>query len=102
MPIARNRVDFFDKFIKVAAEEKNAFWAVGSNNGYVVMITLDKESEYPKLNNNPNYKGSFFTIQDVLRFDPGFNWDGWDIEAFKRAEELAKLRLESDRRKRLL
>ncbi len=98
MPISRERVKFFDEFIKVVvAEEKNNVWAVGSNNGYVVMVALNKELEYPKIDDVTNVKEPFFTIHDVLRFDPGFNWDGWDIEAFKQAEKLAKLKLESER-----
>ena len=43
----KNKIDFFENFIKISVEEKQLWWAVGSIGADVIMAVFPKEVDQP-------------------------------------------------------
>ena len=88
----KNKIDFFENFIKISVEEKQLWWAVGSIGADVIMAVFPKEVDQPTRYDIAEDYGFFVTIDYILKFNPYFGWDG---EAFRQAQSLSNSKTHS-------
>jgi hypothetical protein len=71
----KNKIDFFENFIKISVEEKQSWWAVGRMRKSVILTLFPNEIDRPTLHDIAEDYGFFVTIDHILKFNPDFRWD---------------------------